>query len=1331
MPEKWIQDDFRGGKLNGGLWNFVFMGSPGSRSFRMEEGGGICLTEAARQYAGACGILTKLSLEKSRCSVSAVIEKFDYGAAVALYDGLGGWDHYLQLTLLQGRVEVRIPGGVPINDNFMAGAKKYHVLFRREGKFTYPCTLELRRSCSHYTVLYNGGELGCFEYAGMAGCARAMVKSLRDPRRAPDVPVSHTVVKSVLLKGIADTVTQEGAVVDSSGNGILDAEIHVAGYDRTLSARTDRDGRFRLTGMPPGENTLVAAAEGYLFTSRKTSAGARETQACSIVLEKETPLNIPRREYNRPDFDRSDDWVNLNGTWEFEFDRENAGETEQWFSPGGHRFGMLLQVPFSWSSLQAHGEGFLVDNNSGLEASPYYSDYRITGEVGWYRRKFTVPESFSGRNAVLKIGASNAVTKVWCDGRFVGMSAENYGQIDFDLGKLEPAGTHQLVVRVQFPYDIDSINLGKQHWWFTQCPGVWQTVWLEPRGDLYLDKIKTDYDVVFAPEGEASARVSLSVGAAGRIGRSVWKARDGGGLPDPQADGVFEFVFESESAGCRFVDFVYAAADGECVSKISVNGREAAGGFRWAGTLGWDTWEHARLILNLRKGENRLTVRIPDGELGRHRISFRRIGVSGVLPAIRANAAVCRPDRSPLGNYALTLVPEEGTAELSAELSFRIDAPELWDAFKPNLYTVRVELSNASGGAALDRAGTYFGLRKIEERWAPGHSPSECADPKDRYKYFYLNNRPFYMAGVLDQGYNPWGIYTYRSFRQPQRGSIRYDIDKAREFGYNTLRMHIKENEPLWYYYCDLTGMPVWTEHPGNRNAAPENGRWDSMYRRELFSMIERNYCHPCILIDTTINESWGLQGREGSSPWDIASRQDWQREMALLCKKLDKNRLVCDNSGFGKTNAGEINDFHLYPRSYDASRKDWTRVADQVYPGSSYNYYNEKNGAGCEGSDLQTGAVALISEFIHTDGMDQEMRLYPRFGGYVRMNLASYQGEDYSPLSSDRFQRQSGFLAPDFSDAGYGMVNRPDIILIDSGRHVQAAAGSSFCADVYVSHFGTADLRDCTYEWKLMGIDLFGNTVAVESLRGAERLHIPEYTVEKAGTIRFRVPGEIAGGYLFVELKSGGGSVSTNYICLDVTGGKTLRETDGPAVFSAPPSDALKSEWDAFGGKFERSGRSVVWGKDNGFYEYVFRPLNDPEKKVFTKGRLLFEAATRECLSGVNMTDEIRYPTTVTAFVNGKEAGTVKIEDDPFDERALFTCSAFGGKPYSQFNLGQFGYGYLISMELSREIVEEINAAGGRKDGLTVRFEAAGGGMTLYGCHTGRYGIDPMLLFV
>ncbi len=102
-------------------------------------------------------------------------------------------------------------------------------------------------------------------------------------------------------------------------------------------------------------------------------------------LEMTASASVPRAEYPRPQFERSD-WVNLNGEWTYCLDLSNSGLEKGFRSSDG--FDGKITVPFAPES-----------KLSGVE----FKDF-ITGI--WYQRKITVPQSWQGRNVRLNFGAS-------------------------------------------------------------------------------------------------------------------------------------------------------------------------------------------------------------------------------------------------------------------------------------------------------------------------------------------------------------------------------------------------------------------------------------------------------------------------------------------------------------------------------------------------------------------------------------------------------------------------------------------------------------------------------------------------------------------------------------------------------------------------------------------------------------------------------------------------------------------------------------------------------------------------------------------------------------
>ncbi|HZU21634.1 MAG TPA: hypothetical protein VE998_02310, partial [Terriglobales bacterium] len=112
-----------------------------------------------------------------------------------------------------------------------------------------------------------------------------------------------------------------------------------------------------------------------------------------------------------------------------------------------------------------------------------------------------------------------------------------------------------------------------------------------------------------------------------------------------------------------------------------------------------------------------------------------------------------------------------------AEEVFRVhvDNPSLWSPESPALYTA--EIMQRVGSAVNDSAEVRFGFRSLESRGGR----------------LYLNGRPFYMIGALDQDFYPATIYT-----PPSPEYLRDEMRKAKALGLNTLRCHIKICTPAY-----------------------------------------------------------------------------------------------------------------------------------------------------------------------------------------------------------------------------------------------------------------------------------------------------------------------------------------------------------------------------------------------------------------------------------------------------------------------------------------------------------------------------------------------------
>ncbi len=177
--------------------------------------------------------------------------------------------------------------------------------------------------------------------------------------------------------------------------------------------------------------------------------------------------SMPRPEYPRPQFVR-EDWVNLNGTWSYEFDFSRSGMDRRLFESDG--FDGSITVPFAPQS-ELSGVGF--------------KDF--IPEM-WYHRTISVPDGWAGKRIILHFGAVDYIASIYIDGKIAGRHWGGSSSFDVDITRLvNPGQEHDLVVRVEDDERSGQYAKGKQcgrydtfGCEYTRTTGIWQTVWMEP-----------------------------------------------------------------------------------------------------------------------------------------------------------------------------------------------------------------------------------------------------------------------------------------------------------------------------------------------------------------------------------------------------------------------------------------------------------------------------------------------------------------------------------------------------------------------------------------------------------------------------------------------------------------------------------------------------------------------------------------------------------------------------------------------------------------------------------------------------------------------------------
>lgn len=183
-------------------------------------------------------------------------------------------------------------------------------------------------------------------------------------------------------------------------------------------------------------------------------------------------------EYPRPQMVRKD-WVNLNGLWQYAITAKGAAQPANWD-------GQIL-VPFCVESAL-----------SGV-MKPVSDKQQL-----WYRRMFDKPALSAGGRLLLHFGAVDWQCNVSVNGKAIGTHTGGYDPFTFDITDALKDGANELIVSVYDPSDRGPQPRGKQEInamsrpggiWYTPTTGIWQTVWLEPVNETYIESIRVTPNV--------------------------------------------------------------------------------------------------------------------------------------------------------------------------------------------------------------------------------------------------------------------------------------------------------------------------------------------------------------------------------------------------------------------------------------------------------------------------------------------------------------------------------------------------------------------------------------------------------------------------------------------------------------------------------------------------------------------------------------------------------------------------------------------------------------------------------------------------------------------
>ncbi|MBM3280379.1 MAG: beta-galactosidase [Candidatus Handelsmanbacteria bacterium] len=208
----------------------------------------------------------------------------------------------------------------------------------------------------------------------------------------------------------------------------------------------------------------------------------------------------PRPEYPRPQMVRQD-WLNLNGAWEFELDSGRSGEARGLHQ--GVAFSRQITVPFCPESpLSGVGEKDFMP-------------------CVWYRRLCALPATWKGKRVLLHFGAVDYDTTVWVNGERAGTHRGGYSSFSFEITALLKEGENVIAVcavdDTRSPLQPSGKQSMQYHSYaclYTRTTGIWQTVWLEAVSQAYLHSFRLYPDL---DQGKLTVQARVEGAAEGMV----------------------------------------------------------------------------------------------------------------------------------------------------------------------------------------------------------------------------------------------------------------------------------------------------------------------------------------------------------------------------------------------------------------------------------------------------------------------------------------------------------------------------------------------------------------------------------------------------------------------------------------------------------------------------------------------------------------------------------------------------------------------------------------------------------------------------------------------
>lgn len=250
---------------------------------------------------------------------------------------------------------------------------------------------------------------------------------------------------------------------------------------------------------------MLSAIYGLIATEGITAAASTEPdwRNAEIVERNRMPM--------RASFHTDDPTMSLHGLWKFRWYENPQGRSETFFQPQTDDADWgTMPVPGIW---EVNGYGDPLYVNIGycwkgqFENNPPFVPTE-KNHVGQYRKSFTVPAEWNGKQIILHVGSATSNIRVWVNGKEAGYSQDSKLEARFDITKFIKPGEENLFAFEIFRW-CDGTYLEDQDFW--KLAGIARETYLTAREKEHIEDINVTADA----DGRLAWKVLTTKGIKG------------------------------------------------------------------------------------------------------------------------------------------------------------------------------------------------------------------------------------------------------------------------------------------------------------------------------------------------------------------------------------------------------------------------------------------------------------------------------------------------------------------------------------------------------------------------------------------------------------------------------------------------------------------------------------------------------------------------------------------------------------------------------------------------------------------------------------------------